>query len=109
MTANPFGWQVGIRHDHPGESLSIYRYRDGHIDAVTALGGDQGFSSTIETFDEHAWIPGLRLPEGTLAALREAIGPPESQRELAAVHAALDLERQRVDRTIDAFLAGRRP
>ena len=101
----PTGWKVALVDDliADGRRLIIYRHvGPGHVDVITGYTPD-----SIPIVDRHdpaqvLDFRGFLMPYDALDALAEALKPGPTAGELARLTDALDVERDRVDRVLDA-------
>jgi hypothetical protein len=97
-------WKAHIERDWAGmgDRLILHRRVGDRFEVVTEIA--EGGHAVITEVTPNERVEGIRLPEGVIDAIAEALHPGPSSSELRVLNEALNLERDRVDRVLNASL-----
>lgn len=100
-------WRAILIEDFPLDSFRVVlmQQRGDHTEVLS--GWDEHGFPTMEAVEPGVRIDhlGLLLPDDAVRAIAEAVKPGPSQGELRRLEDALDLERSRVEKAINAFVS----
>ncbi len=106
-----FEWRAIVRQDLTSDASRVFLMRQSGPGTISvAIGFDEDGWLIEEEQDQHL-VPsfqGFMFPRDALEAITLAVKPGPSEREAAAIHEALAVERSRVDEVLGTIRDWRR-